>query len=75
MNNASLSLSSLFTLTKKMSGAMPGMLSAISLFKLLATKLNINNKVKPIPNEIVMIGARDFFAAMLRLAILKLLLG
>ena len=75
MNNASLSLSSLFMLTKKMSGAMSGMLSAISLFKLLETQLSINNKVNPTPNEIVMMGARDFFAAMLRLAILKLLLG
>ena len=54
---------------------MSGMLSEISLFKLLETKLSINNNVKPIPNEIVIIGARDFFAAMLRLAIIKLLLG
>ena len=35
-----------------------------SFFKLFATKLRVSNKVKPIPNEIVIIGASDFLATM-----------
>ena len=38
------------------------MLSEISFFKLLATKLKVNNRVNPIPKEIVIIGASDFLA-------------
>ena len=38
------------------------MLSDISFFKLFATKLRVSNRVKPIPKEIVIIGARDFLA-------------
>jgi len=49
-------------LTKNKSGAKDGMLSDISFFKLFATKLRVRRSVKPIPNEIVIIGASDFFA-------------
>ena len=42
------------------SGAIDGMLSEISCFRLFATKLSVSSNVKPIPSEIVIIGARDF---------------
>ena len=49
-------------LTKNKSGAKDGILSEISFFKLFATKLRVSRRVNPIPKEIVMIGASDFFA-------------
>ena len=51
-------------LTKNKSGAKDGMLSDISYFKLLATKLSVKSRVRPIPKDMVIIGASDFFATM-----------
>ena len=53
---------SLSILTKNKSGAIDGMLSEISFFRLFATKLSVSSKVRPIPSEIVIIGASDFLA-------------
>ena len=67
-------LISLSMLTKNKSGAIDGMLSDISFFKLLATKLKVRRSVKPIPKDIVMIGASDFYATIFLYAILYPLL-
>ena len=49
-------------LTKNRSGAIDGILSDISFFKLFETKLRVRSNVRPIPKDIVIMGASDFFA-------------
>ena len=62
INDSKSFLISLSILTKNRSGAIDGILSDISFFKLFETKLRVRSNVRPIPKDIVIMGASDFLA-------------